>query len=260
MKAIFLSDAHLYLSRDAGYRSLVNFLGRLEGPAAGLRGSETGEAMAARASLPVTDLFLVGDLFDFWFSRNERIYPEFEELVNKLKHLKKQGIAIHLSEGNHDFFLKGFFTDVLGMTVYEDWAVIHPDGKKILVAHGDLVDGSNTAYLRLRKFLRSPLIFRLQRLLPLGLLWGIARFSSSMSKEYMGGGKSRIVEIMRQFAEEQFRDGFDAVILGHCHAPHLTESVVDGKKRIFVTLGDWISHHTYLYYAGGRFALERFEE
>jgi UDP-2,3-diacylglucosamine hydrolase len=259
MKAIFLSDAHLKDSRTPGYRALMAFLRRLR--FAGGAESGTGEVEGTDGEvingspLAVTDLFLVGDIFDFWFSRKGRIYPDLEELIARLCDLKAQGVTVHLCEGNHDFFLKEYFKDILEMTVYEDIAVIERDGRRLFVAHGYLVDQSNIRYLRLRKFLRSPFIYELQRILPLALLWGIARWSSSMSKEIMGGAEEKIARTMGQFAQDRFTEGYDAVILGHCHRPGLEETTLGGKPRIFVTLGDWLRHHTYLYYNEGRFEL-----
>ncbi|MDQ5985146.1 MAG: UDP-2,3-diacylglucosamine hydrolase [Syntrophus sp. SKADARSKE-3] len=265
MKAIFLSDAHLKDSRSPGYRALMAFLSRLrfEGGDESVTSSGAGAGKETKGevingpSLPVTDLFLVGDIFDFWFSRKGRIYPDFGELIARLRDLKAQGVAVHLCEGNHDFFLKEYFNDMLKMTVYEDIAVIERDGRRLFVAHGDLIDQTNVQYLRLRKFLRSPFIYYLQRILPLTLLWGIARWSSSMSKEIMGGAEDKIARAMGRFAQDRFIDGYDAVILGHCHRPGLEETTIDGKPRIFVTLGDWLRHHTYLYYNEGRFELGR---
>ncbi len=255
MKAVFLSDAHLKRFQDPGYRALIDFLGRLKN--AGDRGKTKNDPSHAieSPSIPVTDLFLAGDIFDFWFSKKMRIYPHYEEIVGRFVALKEQGVAIHFCEGNHDFFLKGYFSDRQGMTVYEDWAVIEDGGRKILLSHGDLVDSSNIRYLKLRKTLRSPLLYQLQRLLPLAVLWGIARGSSSVSKEYMNGAEEKIAQTMRRFAHDKFQEGFDAVILGHCHRPLLEESMMGGKPRVFVTLGDWVRHNSYLYYDEGRFSL-----
>lgn len=257
MKAIFLSDSHLQRAADPGYRALMALLGMMRGPAAGPASDEDGPGDGLSISL--TDLFLVGDIFDFWFSKGRRVYPEFREIVNRFDDLSKAGIRIHICEGNHDFFLEDYFSRHLGMRVYEDWAVIEQDGKKLLIGHGDLVDRSNVRYLRLRAFLRSRFLYRLQRLMPLSILWRIARRSSSMSNELMGGAEDHIYEKMREFADKCFREGFDAVILGHCHKAQLTETVVDGKPRVFATLGDWLRHYSYLHYVGGEFILAKKE-
>lgn len=257
MKAIFLSDAHLKRSSDPGYGALMSFLGRLKGP-----DIERGVVPAASSrgevlSITITDLFLVGDIFDIWFSKGRRIYPEYERIVGRLGALKQSGVDIHFCEGNHDFFLKDYFSDVMGMHVYEDWAIIHRDGRKFLIGHGDLVDQTNRQYLRLRKIMRSGVIYHLQRLLPLSLLWGMAWRSSSMSKELMAGAEEQIYEKMRQFADDRFKEGFDAVILGHCHKAWLAERTIDGRRKIFATLGDWIRHDSYLHYVGGEFILAK---
>ena len=255
--AVFLSDAHLQRASDAGYRALSAFLSRLQYSGGSEDAGNRKITHPAANGIPVTDLFLVGDIFDFWFSKGENIYPEFNGMIQILTSLKQKGILIHLLEGNHDFFLKPYFSDILGMTVHEDWTSLERDGRKMLIAHGDLVDTANVRYLALRRFLRSSFVFRLQKMLPLWVLWGIARRSSSASKEFMGGAEERIAEKMRQFAQGQFQKGFDAVIFGHCHKPEWTETMVADKPRVFVTLGDWVRHRTYLYYNKGQFTLER---
>jgi len=259
MNAIFLSDAHLKRSSDPGYGALVSFLDRLKGPAQ--ENGPIGQAYAQQKdlSISITDLFLAGDVFDFWFSRGHRIYPEYKKIVERLAALRQAGIAIHVCEGNHDFFLKDYFAGHMGLQVYEDWAVIERDGKKFLIGHGDLVDRTNIHYLRLRRMMRSRPFFHLQRLLPLSILWGLARWSSSMSKGLMDGAEDRIYEKMRQFAAERFRDGFDAVILGHCHKVQMEETTVNGTRKVFVTLGDWLRHYSYLHYTGGEFILAKQE-
>ena len=68
----------------------------------------------------IDDLYIAGDLFDFWFCQKEKINPEFKPVINKLIELQKAGIRIHLSEGNHDFFMGEYFRDVLGMEVFEE--------------------------------------------------------------------------------------------------------------------------------------------
>ena len=258
MKAIFIADAHLKHAKDRTHGALMLFLGRLK--ADGQEGGRRRDADGREDTdaIFVTDLFLVGDMFDFWFSRGERIYPAFREVVDRLKYLKEQGVVIHLCEGNHDFFLREYFSEHLGMNVYEDWTVIERNGRRIMVGHGDLVDQTNTRYLRLRKFLRSRLVFRMQRLLPLNMLWTIARWSSSVSKEVMNGAEERIAEAMRLFSREKFHEGIDAVILGHCHRPQLLDQVVGGKRKVLCTLGDWVRHDAYLYFNEGEFFLRTF--
>ncbi len=110
MKAIFISDAHLKRVTDERYLQLMKFLDDIKnGKARFLVDSdELGKEAAT-----IDDLYIVGDLFDFWFCQKERIYPAFRLIINKLIELQKAGIRIHLFEGNHDFFMKEYFHDVL---------------------------------------------------------------------------------------------------------------------------------------------------
>jgi len=236
MKAIFLSDAHIKSRHDPCYRDLMRFLD-------GLR---TGN---------VDQLFIAGDFFDFWFCKDHNIYPDFEEAIEKLVLLKEGGIKITLCEGNHDFFLESYFGKKLGMDVYEDWAVTDLDGRKTLLAHGDLVDRKNRTYLILRKVLRSRLFYHLQGKAPSPVLWTLARLFSHTSRGLCLEPENRLVQKMLAFSMDQFRDGFDAVILGHSHEPGLKELLVGGRQKTFVTLGDWTRHKSYLAYEDGRFQL-----
>jgi UDP-2,3-diacylglucosamine hydrolase len=236
MKSIFLSDAHLKSRRDPCYRDLMRFLD-------GLRGSD------------VERLFIVGDFFDFWFCKDHHIYPDFEEAIEKLVMLKAVGVQVTFCEGNHDFFLDGYFGKKLGMKIYEDWAVIDLDSRKTLLAHGDQVDRKNKKYLMLRKILRSRWFYEIQRRTPSAVLWRLARLSSYTSRGLSLDSEELLVQKMLAFSMEKFRDGFDTVILGHSHQPFLKEFLMDGRQKTFATLGDWTRYKSYLQYEDGHYCL-----
>jgi UDP-2,3-diacylglucosamine hydrolase len=236
MKSIFLSDAHLKSRRDPCYRDLIGFLHSLREVGAG-------------------KLFIAGDFFDFWFCKDHEIYPEFEEIIEILVTLKATGIQITFCEGNHDFFLKSYFGKKLCMNIYEDWAVIELDGRKTLLAHGDLVDRSNRKYMVLRKILRSRLFYEIQTRTPSAVIWRLARLSSFTSRRLSSESEDRVVQKMLAFSMDKFCEGFDAVILGHSHQPVLKEFMMDGRQKIFATLGDWTRHKSYLQYEDGHYRL-----
>ena len=236
MKCIFLSDAHLKSGRDRGYWDVMRFL----------------DALGAEK---LDRLFIAGDFFDFWFGRRDRVYPDFEPVIDRLMRLRDAGAQIGLCEGNHDFFLEDYFAGIQGITVYRESAVVDLEGRKTLVAHGDLVDRENRGYLLLRKILRSGLFYRMQRNLPLRVLWTLARISSSTSRELYPQKEEELVGKMRAFAKERFNEGFDSVILGHSHKPLLEECVIAGRRKIFATLGDWMRHNSYLCCRDGVFSL-----
>ncbi len=268
MKAVFLSDVHLRNRRDRGYADLMRFLRLITGTGetggAGKKGNQEvrepsgNSAGVSSPNIGIDHLFIAGDFFDFWFCGHDQVYPEFAEVVERLEEIQAAGVQVSLCEGNHDFYLGDFFSKSLGMSVFPEWAVLDLDGHKVLLSHGDTIDRRNRKYLLLRKVLRSRIFYRLQRRLPVSLLWRLARVSSRMSKELAIASQEALVEKMQAFSREKFQDGFDAVILGHCHKPLLKEYALGDRKKVFATLGDWSAHHSYLYYEDGSFVLSSY--
>jgi UDP-2,3-diacylglucosamine hydrolase len=261
MKVIFISDAHLKTRDAKGYQTLMEFFDCLKGRGNG-KGKcypAEGDAAAGNGGIAdIDDLYVLGDFFDFWFYKGASIYPEFGEIIDSLSELKERGVRIHLCEGNHDFFLADYFAGELGLEVIVEWASIDLDGRRVLISHGDTVDERNRRYLLLRRFLRSRFFYKLQRALPISFLWKAARISSNLSKEPAGELANALAEKMRAFSVRKFKDGFDAVIVGHCHKHLMEESVVNGKEKTFVILGDWVNHYSYLCYEDGSFSLLNF--
>ena len=253
MKVVFLSDAHLKSSTDERYGLLVRFLTELgEGRIRSLAGDEK----TVRVNAAIDDLYILGDFFDFWFCRPDRIYPEFQPVIRRLVQLRQSGVRIHLFEGNHDFFMREYFHDVLGMNVFEESASIDLDSSRVFVAHGDTLDRTNVFYLTLRKVLRSRIFYHFQRLMPASALWAIAALSSATSKTVTVEDGDVLVEKLYACAEEKLFREYDTVILGHCHKPVLRSSDREGRRKTFVALGDWIVHKSFLYYEDGKFFME----
>ncbi len=238
MKAVFISDAHLKSERDRGYQYLLAFMEDLKGR--------------------IDDLFVVGDFFDFWFCGNGRVYPPFQPVIDGLLGLKESGVRVHLFEGNHDFSLGSYFTEK-GVEVFADWADLTLDGQRFLISHGDTVDTSNIRYLALRAVLRTAAFCRVQKWVPAAVLWKIADASSRASKGLTLESQDILAGIMKSFSLKKFAEGFDAVILGHCHRPILHQVEIGGRRKTFATLGDWIEHYSYLIFEDGNFTLSFFQ-
>lgn len=256
MKAIFISDAHLRKLDDDRYKILLNFLDDVK---KGFTAAPVNHDSAGMARSIIDDLYIAGDLFDFWFCNKKKINPEFKPMIDKLIELKEKGIRIHLSEGNHDFFMREYFSDVLGMEVFEEMTNAKLDKLNVLVAHGDTADSANKRYLLFRKVLRSRAFYNIQRLIPASIIWTLAEIISKASKELTLEDGDALVKKMASFAFIKFQENFDAVILGHSHVPSLNTYTVDGKKKIFVTLGDWINYYSFLYYENGKFFLRYYQ-
>ncbi len=255
MKAIFISDAHLRNADDEKYKKLMNFFDDIK--SGNIQSIEDLEGTNIKREL-IDDLYIAGDFFDFWFCRKENINLEFKPVIEKLIELQKAGIRIHLCEGNHDFFMKEYFHDVLAMEVYEEFTDAKLDNLNALIAHGDTTDSTDKGYMLLRGFLRSRMLYHIQRFIPSPLLWTIARLSSTASKELNPEDGDVLLKKMSAFALDSFQKGYDAVILGHCHIPSINHYTVAGKKRTFATLGDWIQHYSFLYYDHNNFFLRHY--
>jgi len=233
MRAVFISDAHLDGNASDGYRYLMRLLDSMRGS--------------------VDELFIVGDFFDFWFAGEGGVYPGFRDIVQRVLEVQREGTSISLFEGNHDFFLSDYFAQY-GIRVFPDGAGIDLDGKKVFVSHGDTVDTSKRGYLSLRRILRSDLFYKAQKKIPSPVLWQISRTISKMSRACEMRSSNGLAARMSVFAMEKFEEGFDTVVLGHCHSPLLEQRVIHDRVKTFAILGDWISDYSYLLYDNGEFA------
>lgn len=253
MRAIFISDAHLRRVSDERYGKLLNFFNDI---ISGKIGAADDSDKTGTSPAFIDDLYIVGDLFDFWFCEKKKIYPEFVSVIDKLIELKKSGIRIHLGEGNHDFFMAEYFRDVLGIDVFDEWMKAELDNLHVLLAHGDTADSANIKYILLRKILRSRVFYNFQRFIPASIRWRIASLSSTVSKEMTMDDGNALVKRMLPFVEDKLKNDYDAVIMGHCHMPLLRHYTIAEKEKTFITLGDWISHYSFLYYEDGNFVLK----
>jgi UDP-2,3-diacylglucosamine hydrolase len=255
MRAVFISDIHLISATDERYKKLMRFFDALE---AGNIQTLVHNGGSGNEKIFVDHLYIVGDLFDFWFCEADNIYPDFQPVIAKLLALKKSGTAIHLGEGNHDFFLAEYFRGRLGMDVFEENASLQFDDTRVFVAHGDTADRTNRSYLMFRKFLRSRFFYRAQGRIPASWRWAIAGWSSTASKKMTRESGETLADKMQPFAMERFHEGYDAVILGHSHVPQEKTFLINQKQKRLITLGDWITHCSFLYYDDNTFFLKRY--
>ncbi len=192
------------------------------------------------------ELFIMGDLFDYWFEYKYVIPRGYHHILAKLSQMVDSGIRIHYVAGNHDFWLKDFFPNDLGITVYKEPFGITLRGKRFYLHHGDGLALNDTGYRILKKILRSPISIFLYGLLHPDWTAPIARGSSKTSRQYTGQKDYGETDGMKRFAESMISEGYDAVILGHRHRPS-TESIGGGT---YINLGDWITYNTYAEFDG----------
>jgi len=216
-------------------------------------------------------LVILGDLFDFFFgfknffSKEEpSTFTDYLPVFNKLQSLYQKGIRIKYFEGNHDFFLRSFFSDQFGMdvNVYPNESEERLGGKRAFIAHGDLSNPKQWTYRTFRKILKNPLTYRLIHLAGPQLSRRVAKRLSDMSyQKYHDDFQHAPPPAFKAFAHRKFLEGFEIVILGHSHYPEEVEEWVDGRKCLYYNVGDWMVHQSFLRFTPpDHFELTRYEE
>ena len=198
-------------------------------------------------------LYVVGDLFDFWFEYKQAVPAWHHRVLHQLAALVRQGTRVIYVAGNHDFWLGDFFTREVGMEVSPGPMAVEHQGLKLFVAHGDGLAGKDKGYRILKKILRHPLNIWLYRQIHPDIGIPLAKLVSSSSRAYTDQRALELVAEYEQAAQQKLSQGFDAVILGHSHYPILRHF---GEKT-YLNIGDWITHFTYGMLQGGNLILQR---
>ncbi len=226
-KAYFISDIHLDNMQERNGEILLRFL----------------HSLAAQEKVP--DLYLLGDIFDFWLSGHKVFIEKFKPLFNPLKVLKAKGARLIYFEGNHDLHLHPFWQNQLGFELYED-AQYHQIGNlTVRLEHGDQMNPKDEAYKRWRAFTRHPLIEPLGHYLP-GFLWKkvgekLSQASRKRSGTYRTRNEDQIKDMIREHAQKVFQQKrFDVIISGHMHVKVDEEFKVSTGIARNINLGSWL--------------------
>jgi UDP-2,3-diacylglucosamine hydrolase len=187
-----------------------------------------------------------GDLFDFWFEYGSVIPRGYTRILGALCALVDAGKPVLLVGGNHDWWGGSYLRDEIGVEFHQHPVVVDLNGRSTLLAHGDGLGRGDLGYRLLRSFLRSgPTRFAFRWLHPdLG-----ARIARNVSKTRERPNRSQRGEdsrsrVLEAWASERLRASpeLELVVLGHTHAPQLTE-VEPG--RYYLNAGDWVEHRSY---------------
>ena len=201
-------------------------------------------------------LFLLGDIFDFYFEWRAAIPRAYFDVFHALENARRRGIDTFFLGGNHDYWVGDFFARDLGVRVFEDDFTMEAQGRRVRCAHGDMVIPNDYGYRILRAILRNRAVVAASRFLHPDLMFAIARHVSGESKRRPRPRQEAAANLLAALARDRFfRWNNDAFIMGHVHFP--LHRVLEGRD--FLIIGDWIDHFTYARLAGGQLTLERFE-
>lgn len=199
-----------------------------------------------------THLFLVGDLFDFWFEYKHVVPKGYVRLLGKLAELTDLGVEIHIFAGNHDLWYKDYLSTQIEATIHHKPQNIILNGKHFYIAHGDGLGQGDHGYKFLKKVLTNPVSKFLFGLLHPDWGIGLANFFSHLSRHHnqedyvqMKAPENPIHEVLYRYAKKMWLENqeIDYFIFGHRHI--FFDHMIENKARCFI-LGDWITYFSYL--------------
>ena len=240
-KIYFASDFHLGSPtlKDSHKREklIVNWLNEIEGDAKAI--------------------YLVGDIFDFWFEYKKVIPKGFVRFLGKIAELTDNGIAVHLFIGNHDLWMQDYLEKEVGITVHHKNITIREGGKAIFIGHGDGLGKGDYFYKFLRKIFTSKICqWTFARMHP-NFAFSLAHAWSKSGRKSKGANFiSTEKEILYGYCKEQQSiNPVDYYVFGHRHFP--LELKVD-EKATYINTGDWLQHYTYAVFDNGKFELKTY--
>ncbi len=243
-KIYFLSDFHLgapdhakSLERE---KRLVQFLDEIK--------NDAGE------------IFLVGDMFDFWYEYKKVVPKGYVRLLGKLAELSDAGVQLHFFVGNHDMWMKEYFQQELNMPVYYEPKEFERNGKKFLIGHGDGLGPGDHGYKRLKKIFRNPACQWLFGIMPPVIGVGLANYLSRRSRAqtgsseevFLGEGKEWLIIYCKEVLQ---KENFDFFVFGHRHLAIDYRLSIDSR---YINLGDWIRYFTYAVFDGEKMELKSY--
>jgi UDP-2,3-diacylglucosamine hydrolase len=206
------------------------------------------------------EVFLMGDVFDFWFEYKTVVPKGHIRFLGKLAELADAGIKLYLFKGNHDMWMFDYFERELGATIISDELEIERNGKRFYLHHGDGLGPGDASYKILKKIFRSKICQWLFARVHPNLGVGIANYWSKHSR--ITGGKSNYRsdtqhEWLADYSNELLKNTFyDYLVFGHRHLP--LDIQLNDKSR-YINLGEWVSYNTYAIFDGKELKLEYFE-
>lgn len=244
-KIYFLSDFHLGIPNAAASlqreKDIVNFLDDI--------------------SVDAGQIFIVGDLFDFWFEYSTVVPKGYVRILGKLAQLTDAGILVHFFVGNHDMWMRDYFQTELNIPVYFTPKEFEFHGKKFYIGHGDGLGPGDKKYKFLKKIFRNKMCQWLFGIVPPAIGMGLANYFSTKSRNSASGEPQRFLgedkEWLLVYCKEVLkREYYDYFIFGHRHLP--IDFSLNSESR-YINLGEWIYNKSYAVFDGENIELKYYK-
>ena len=208
------------------------------------------------------EIWLIGDVFDYWYEYNKVVPRGFVRFLGKLASLADEGVDIHLFPGNHDVWLFDYLPEEIGLSIHKGNLIKTWNGKKFMLGHGDGLLKSDRGYRLLQRMFRSSVLqWFYARIHPNGSI-SFAQWWSKKSRNKDGAfvpflgvdGEHQIIYAKKVLESQSDINYF---IFGHRHIPFQVQLSTSSHV---LCLGDWISNFTYAVFDGKELQLKKFFE
>jgi UDP-2,3-diacylglucosamine hydrolase len=236
-------------------------------------GTPTKEASAAREKLFVAwlkevsadaaEIYVVGDLFDFWHEYKTVVPKGFVRVQAALAEAVEKGIAVHIFTGNHDLWMGGYLEEELGVQVHYKPIVRTYSGKQFFIGHGDGLGPKDYGYKFIKKVFTNKILQWAFRWLHPDVGMRVANYFSYKSRFASGEPEEEkfehedrewLVQYARRKLKEQHYDYF---IFGHRHLPL---NIQLNEKSRYINLGDWLTYFSYAVFDGTELSLKYYKQ
>lgn len=205
-------------------------------------------------------LYLMGDVFDYWFEYKEVVPRGFVRLLGKLAELSDAGVELHYFTGNHDMWVFDYLPKEIGLQIHRAPIQKEYNGKKFFLGHGDGLGPGDFGYKFIKKVFANKLAQWLFARVHPNTGIGLMKFFSRRSRiatgtsddVYLGDDKEWLMIFSREVLQKEHYDYF---IFGHRHMP--LDKQLSDKSR-YINLGEWINHFTYAEFDGAELSLKKF--
>jgi len=206
-------------------------------------------------------LYLVGDVWDYWFEYGQVIPKGYSRLLGCLARLRDADIPVYFFTGNHDMWMFRYLTDEFGIPIYRKPVIHEIDGKKFYIGHGDGLGPGDHGYKFIKKVFGHPVsqwVFaRIHPNTGLRIMkyWsGRSRHHTTIEEKFLGPEKEWLIHHALEILKT---DNIDYFIFGHRHLPIEYNLGVKGAR--YINLGDWLVYNSYAVFDGHRLTLEKYQ-
>lgn len=207
-------------------------------------------------------IFLMGDLFDFWFEYKKVVPKGFVRTLGKLAELTDAGIPIYYFVGNHDLWMNGYFEEELNIPVFHKPQQFKIENTSFFVGHGDGLGPGDTGFKMMKKVFVNPVCKWFFRWLHPDLGVRLAQHLSVNNKVISGDADANFLgedkEWLIQYAKRKLKNQhYDYFVFGHRHLPMKID--LNGRST-YINLGDWIKYYTYASFDGSQLQLHSLDK